>query len=152
MKIKPMKRAKVISGLVLTLTAILTFKQANAQSGSSYVTPPYAPSNWIINPANPIYYNPYYTPVPPNPEDGSNSQSSLINSLYEEASDANYREDYVAAFQLYTKIIKLDPLEAQAYFNRGGIRQSEMNDLTGAERDFRIAEASIERIQQLSER
>jgi tetratricopeptide (TPR) repeat protein len=98
-------------------------------------------------------------------EDGSDQQSSLIDSLYEKASDANYQGNYAVAFQIYTKIISLDPQEAQAYFNRGDIKQSKLNDRAGAGVDFRIAaklfrqqgddhmtRASIEHIQQLSER
>ena len=98
-------------------------------------------------------------------KNGSDRQSSLIDSLYEKASDARYKRNYAAAFQIYTEIIRIDPQEAQAYFNRGSIKQSNLNDRVGAKTDFRIAvklfqrkgddymtRASIEHIQQLSER
>jgi hypothetical protein len=55
-RIKSMKEVKIISVLLVAFTALLTCKEANSlPSGSSYVLPPSAPSNWIINPANPIY-------------------------------------------------------------------------------------------------
>jgi tetratricopeptide (TPR) repeat protein len=98
-------------------------------------------------------------------EDGSDQPSALIDSLYARASDANYEENYAEAFQIYTKIISLDPQEAQAYFNRGSIKQSNLNDTAGAEMDFRMAaklfrqqgddhmtRASIEHIQELGGR
>jgi tetratricopeptide (TPR) repeat protein len=95
-------------------------------------------------------------------EDGSDQSSSVIDSLYAKASDASYEENYAEAFQIYTRIISLDPQEAQAYFNRGSIKQSNLNDSAGAEIDFRIAaklfrqqgddymtRASIQHIQEL---
>jgi tetratricopeptide (TPR) repeat protein len=101
-------------------------------------------------------YNPMY------PHLGKPQQRSLVDSLYAQASDEKYKGNYAAAFQLYTKIISLDSQEAQAYFNRGSIKQSNLNDRAGAMEDFRIAfelfrqkgdnymtRASMEHIQQL---
>lgn len=92
----------------------------------------------------------------------SDRQSFVIDSLYEKASDARREGNYSQAFQIYTKIISLNPQEAQAYFNRGSIRQSNLNDRTGAMADFQIAvelfrqqrdnymtRASIQHLQQL---
>jgi hypothetical protein len=43
--------------------------------------------------------------------------SESIDSLYEKASDEKRKGNYIAASQIYMKIISLDPQEAQAYFN-----------------------------------
>ncbi len=158
MKIKSMKKVKAILALLATFTTLLPFKEANAQSGSRYVLPPFAPSNTRTLPCS-------YAQCGFGKKDGSDRQSSSIDSLYREASDANYKGNYAAAFQIYTRIISLDPQEAQAYFNRGLIKQSNLNNRSGAVVDFRMAaklfrqqennymtRASIERIQQLSGR
>jgi tetratricopeptide (TPR) repeat protein len=92
----------------------------------------------------------------------SDRQGFLMDSLFEKASDAKRNGNYLAAFQIYTKIISLNSQEAQAYFNRGFIRQLNLNDRAGAMADFRTAlglfrqrgdnymtRASIEHIQQL---
>jgi tetratricopeptide (TPR) repeat protein len=158
MKIKSMKKAKAILALLVTFTALLPFKEANAQLGSSYVLPPSAPSNTQILPCS--YGDGEQCGF--GKEDGSDQQSSLVDSLYAEASDKTHDGNYAAAFQIYTKIIRLNPQEAQAYFNRGDIKQSNLNDRDGAEIDFRIAaklfrrqgddymtRASMEHIQEL---
>jgi tetratricopeptide (TPR) repeat protein len=159
MKIKSMRKVKAILTLLVTFTSLLPFQEANAQLGSSYVLPPFAPSNTPILPCSSGVACGF------GKEGGSDQQSSLIDSLYEKASDANYNGNYSTAFQIYTRIISLDPQEAQAYFNRGGIKQSNLNDGAGAAVDFRMAaklfrqqgddhmtRASIERIQQLNGR
>jgi tetratricopeptide (TPR) repeat protein len=97
---------------------------------------------------------------------GSNGQNSQsIDSLYEKASDERHKGNYAAAFQIYDNIVALDPQEAQAYFNRGSIKQSKLDDRVGAMEDFQIAvelfrqqgdkymtRASMEHIQELRER
>jgi tetratricopeptide (TPR) repeat protein len=75
----------------------------------------------------------------PTPKDGSDQQHSMVDSLYEKASDARWSKNYAAEFQIYNKIISLDPRSAQAYFNRGSIKQNKMNDRAGALSDFRLA-------------
>jgi tetratricopeptide (TPR) repeat protein len=75
----------------------------------------------------------------PTPRDDSGQQSSKVDALYEKASDATWNKNHAAAFQIYNKIINLDPRSAQAYFNRGSIKQEKMNDLAGALSDFRMA-------------
>jgi tetratricopeptide (TPR) repeat protein len=77
-------------------------------------------------------YNPMY------PHLGKPRQKSLVDSLYAEASDEKYKGNDAAAFQLYTKIISLDPQAAQAYFNRGSIKQ-EHHNRAGAMSDFQMA-------------
>jgi tetratricopeptide (TPR) repeat protein len=158
MRIKVMRKIKAISALLLTLAVVLTSQQANSlPSGSRYVLPPSAPSNWIINPANPLYL--------PRPNNGSGQRYSAINSLYIKASEEKYNRNYGAAFQTYTKIISVDPQAAQAYFNRGSIKQDKLNDRAGALEDFQTAyglfqqkgdkymiRASMEHIRQLSSR
>jgi hypothetical protein len=52
MKIKSMKKIKTVSALLVTFIALLPFKEANAQFGSSYVLPPSAPSNTQILPCS----------------------------------------------------------------------------------------------------
>ena len=47
-----MKKIKAVSALLVTFTALLPFKEANAQFGSSYVLPPSAPSNTQILPCS----------------------------------------------------------------------------------------------------
>lgn len=92
-------------------------------------------------------------------------QYSSVDSLYEKASDEKRKGNYAAAFQIYTKIINLDPQQAQAYFNRGFVNQSKLNNRAGAMADFEIAlrlfqgkgdrymtRASIEHIQELKGR
>lgn len=92
----------------------------------------------------------------------SDRQGFSIDSLYERAANARRTGDRAAAVQIYTKIIRFNSQEAQAYFNRGSIRQSNPNDLAGAMADFQTAlklfrqqgnnymtRASIEHIQQL---
>jgi tetratricopeptide (TPR) repeat protein len=158
MRIKVMRKIKAISALLVTLTVVLTGQQTNAlPSGSRYVLPPSAPSNWIINPANPAYRS--------RPNNGSGQQYSAINSLYRKASEEKYQRNYEGAFQTYTRIISVDPQAAQAYFNRGSIKQSKLNDRVGALEDFQIAHGlfqqkgdkymirvSMEHIRQLSSR
>jgi tetratricopeptide (TPR) repeat protein len=108
---------------------------------------------------DPILLNPIGNVAEPTQSD---RQGFAMDSLYEKASDARREGDYSAAFQIYTKIISIDSQEAQAYFNRGSIRQSNLNDRAGAMADFQIAlqlfrrqgddymtRASLERIQQL---
>jgi tetratricopeptide (TPR) repeat protein len=107
---------------------------------------------------DPILMHPIGNVAQPKP----GQRSPLIDSLYEEASNVKRKGNYSAAFQIYTKIISLDSREAQAYFNRGSIRQLNLNDRVGAMADFRIAvelfrqqgdnymtRASMEHIQQL---
>jgi tetratricopeptide (TPR) repeat protein len=92
------------------------------------------------------------------------NDSSLVRSLYSKASDAKLAGDYATAFRIYNKIISLDSQAAQAYFNRGSIKQSKLNDRAGAMADFRMAyhlfrqrgdqymiRASMEHINQLNE-
>jgi tetratricopeptide (TPR) repeat protein len=91
-------------------------------------------------------------------------QGSLIRSLFSKASDARWAGDYATEFRIYNKIINIDSQAAQAYFNRGSIKQSKLNDRAGAMADFRRAyqlfrqegnqymvRASMEHINQLSE-
>lgn len=151
-----MKKNKAISASLLTFVILLTGQQANSlPSGASYVLPPSAPSNWIINPANPAYL--------PKPNARPRQQYSAIDSLYEKASDARWKNDYSTEFQIYNQIISLDPQEAQAHFNRGSIKQARLNDPSGALKDFEVAyslfhqkgdqymiKASKEHIQQLT--
>jgi tetratricopeptide (TPR) repeat protein len=107
---------------------------------------------------DPVLLHPLGNVAEPEP----NQQGSLIDSLYEKASDENRRGNYSEAFQIYTKIVSLNSQEAQAYFNRGSIRQANLNDRAGAMADFQTAvelfqqqgddymtRASIEHIQQL---
>jgi hypothetical protein len=54
MKIKSMKEVKAILAMLVTLAVLLTCKQANS-------LPP-TPSNWIVNPANPLYFPRRTTP------------------------------------------------------------------------------------------
>jgi tetratricopeptide (TPR) repeat protein len=75
----------------------------------------------------------------PTPRDGSGQQNSKVDSLYEKASDLRSAHNYAAEFQVYNKIISLDPRSAQAYFNRGSIKQERMNDRAGALSDFQMA-------------
>lgn len=75
----------------------------------------------------------------PAPRDGSTQHNSTVDSLYEKASDARWKKNYAAEFQIYNKIISLDPRSAQAYFNRGSIKQEKMNDQAGALADFKMA-------------
>jgi tetratricopeptide (TPR) repeat protein len=75
----------------------------------------------------------------PTPRDGAGQQSSKVDALYEKASDATWNKNHAAAFQIYNKIISLDPRSAQAYFNRGSIKQEKMGDRAGALSDFRMA-------------
>jgi tetratricopeptide (TPR) repeat protein len=117
--------------LLVTLTTLPSFKQANAQRGSSYVLPPSAPSNTIVNP--------FYFPRTNIPGGDTPQQDFLVRSLYSKASDARWAGDYTTEFQLYNKIISLDSQEAQAYFNRGSIKQSKLNNRAGTMADFRIA-------------
>ena len=99
--------------------------------------------------------------IPPN----SQSVNSVVDSLYRQASDARWAGKYTTEFQLCTKIISLNPQEAQAYFNRGYIKRTHLNDRAGAIADFQVAfklfrqqrnqymtRASMEHLQQLSER
>jgi hypothetical protein len=117
MRIKVMKKIKAISASLVTFAVLITGQQANAlPSGSRYVLPPSAPSNWIINPANPAYRS--------RPYNGSGQGYSAINSLYRKASEEKYQRNYEGAFQTYTRIISVDPQAAQAYFNRGSINNS----------------------------
>jgi tetratricopeptide (TPR) repeat protein len=91
--------------------------------------------------------------------------SESIDSLYEKASDEKRKGNYIAASQIYMKIISLDPQEAQAYFNLGSIQHLKLNDRDGALVNFRTAEklfrqqgnkymtrASIENIHELTGR
>lgn len=158
MKTNSIKVIKVISTSIVTFAALLTCKQANSlPSGSRYVLPPSAPSNTIVNP--------FYFPRTNIPGGNTPQQDSLVRSLYSKASDARWAGNYTTEFQIYNKIISLDSQEAQAYFNRGSIKQSKLNDKVGAMADFRKAfelfqqkgdkymkRASMEHIQQLSER
>jgi tetratricopeptide (TPR) repeat protein len=75
----------------------------------------------------------------PTPRDGSGQQSSQVDVLYAKASDAREKKNYAAEFQIYNKIISLNPRSAQAYFNRGSIKQEQMNDRAGALSDFQMA-------------
>jgi tetratricopeptide (TPR) repeat protein len=75
----------------------------------------------------------------PIPRDGSNQRYTEVDALYEKASDARWEKNYAAAFQIYNKIISLDPRSAQAYFNRGSIKQERMNDRAGALSDFQMS-------------
>ncbi len=75
----------------------------------------------------------------PTPRDGSGQRYTTVDSLYEKASDARWSKNYAAEFQIYNKIISLDPRSAQAYFNRGSIKQEKMNDRAGALSDFQMA-------------
>jgi hypothetical protein len=96
MRIKSMKKAKAISVLLVAFTALLTCKEANAQRGSSYVLPRSAPSNWIVNPANPIY-SPRGSRTNP-----SNNGSYRSNSS---SSDENYSlEQKICATRASDKI------------------------------------------------
>jgi hypothetical protein len=81
MRIKSMKKVKAISVLLIAFTALLTCKEANAQRGSSYVLPPSAPSNWIVNPANPIYSPRGSRTNPSNNGSYRSNSSSSIESL-----------------------------------------------------------------------
>jgi tetratricopeptide (TPR) repeat protein len=158
MRIKVMRKIKAISASLVTLAVVLIGQQVNAlPSGSRYVLPPSAPSNWIINPANPLYL--------PRPNNGSGQRYSAIDALYSKASEEKYRGNYAAALQTYRQIISANSQEAQAYFNRGSIKQSKLNDRVGALEDFQIAHglfqqkgdkymirASMEHIRQLSSR
>jgi tetratricopeptide (TPR) repeat protein len=62
-----------------------------------------------------------------------------IDSLYQQASDENRRENYIAASQIYMRIISLNPQEAQAYFNLGSIQQLNLNDRNAAIANFQTA-------------
>jgi tetratricopeptide (TPR) repeat protein len=108
---------------------------------------------------DPILLNPIGNVAEPTQSD---RQGFAMDSLYEQAADARREGNYSAAVQIYTKIINIDSQEAQAYFNRGSIRQSNFNDRAGAMADFQIAlelfrrqgdnymtRASRERIQEL---
>lgn len=75
----------------------------------------------------------------PTSRDGSGKQSSKVDALYEKASDATWNKNHAAAFQIYNRIISIDPRSAQAYFNRGSIKQEKMNDRAGALSDFQMA-------------
>lgn len=154
-----MKKVRAISVLLVTFTALLPFKEANAQRGSSYVLPPYAPSNTVVQP---FYYRTY---TPKVTGDNMQRRNTLVTTLFEQASDARRAGNYTTEFQLYNKIISLNSQEAQAYFNRGSIKQKHLNDRAGAIADFQAAfklfkqqgdkymtEASTEHLQQLSER
>lgn len=159
MKIDFTNKVKVISFLLVTVTALLPLKEANAQRGSRYVLPPYAPSNTVVQPS---YYRNY---TPKVIRDNLQQRNTLVTTLFEKASDARWAGNYTTEFQLYDKIISLNPQEAQAYFNRGFIKKQYLNDRAGAIADFRMAfklfqqqrdkymtEASMEHLQQLSER
>jgi tetratricopeptide (TPR) repeat protein len=159
MKIKSMKKVKAISALLVTFTALLASQEANAQRGSSYVLPPYAPSNTVVQP---FYYR-HNTPKVPG--DNMQRRNTLVTTLFEQASDARWAGNHTTEFQLYNKILSLNSQEAQAYFNRGAIKQKHLNDRVGAIADFRAAfklfqqqrdrymtEASMEHLQQLGER
>jgi hypothetical protein len=98
MKIKSLKKVKAIPALLVALTALLPFKAANAQFGSSYVLPPSAPSNWIINPANPIY-----TPTSPDQETEGNQERPRGNN---------------------TRIINSSPQPNRSRFNRTSLGTS----------------------------
>ena len=102
---------------------------ANAQSSGSY-------GQGVGRSYYTIPGSDYRQPIP---KDGSGQQSSNIDALYAKASDATWSKDHAAAFQIYNKIISLDPRSAQAYFNRGSIKQEKMNDRSGALSDFRMA-------------
>ena len=114
---------------VLMAGSISLAKVANAQSSGSY------------GPAGGRYVVPgsdYRQRIPAS-RDGSNQQSSSVDALYEQASDATWNKNHAAAFQIYNKIISLDPRSAQAYFNRGSIKQKNMRDQAGALSDFEMA-------------
>lgn len=69
----------------------------------------------------------------------SNPQRSLIDSLYSQAYAARRAKNYASALEIYNKIISLDSQEAQAYFVRGSIKKSQLNDKNGAVKDFEMA-------------
>jgi tetratricopeptide (TPR) repeat protein len=75
----------------------------------------------------------------PIPRDGSNQRYTAVDALYEKASDARWAKNHAAAFQIYNKIISLDPRSAQAYFSRGVIKEERMNDRIGALSDYQMA-------------
>ncbi len=96
---------------------------------------------------------------------GKPQPRSQVSTLYARASDASYQGNYAAALQIYSEIIRLNPQEAQAYFNRGSIKQSTLGDKAGALADFQTAyglfqqegdkymtRASMEHIRQLNSR
>jgi tetratricopeptide (TPR) repeat protein len=93
------------------------------------------------------------------------NNSESIDSLYEKASDEKRKGNYIAASQIYKKIINFDSQEAQAYFNLGSIQHLRLNDRAAALVNFRTAEklfrqqgddymtrASIENIHELTGR
>lgn len=151
-----MRKIQAISASLVAFAVLLNGQQANSLPyGSRYVLPPSAPSNWIVNPANPMYF--------PRLNNGFGQRYSVVDSLYGKASDAKLKNNYASAFQIYGQIISLYPQEAQAYFNRGSIKQSKLNDRAGALEDFQTAHglfqqkgdkymvrASMEHIRQLS--
>jgi hypothetical protein len=80
MKIKSINKVKAISASLVTLAALLTCKQANSYPlGSSYVLPPFAPSNTIVNP---YYYPRMITPRLDKPNRENNSQSENPCEVY----------------------------------------------------------------------
>jgi tetratricopeptide (TPR) repeat protein len=102
---------------------------ANAQTYGSYGQG--VGRSYHINPGSD-----YRQPIP---RDVSGQRYTSIDALYEKASDAREGKNHAAEFQIYNKIISLDPRSAQAYFNRGSIKQEKMNDRAGALSDFRMA-------------
>jgi tetratricopeptide (TPR) repeat protein len=129
MRIKSMKRVKAISVLLVASTALLTCKEANAQRGSSYVLPPSAPSNWIINPANPIY----------SPGGSTSSSDENLTSLFNRAIAEGEKGNYEAKARLFTEMIRINPQGAYSYYNRGLVKKNKLNDRSGAVEDFQMA-------------
>jgi tetratricopeptide (TPR) repeat protein len=115
--------------IILIAQSIGLTAVANAQSTGSY------------GPAGGRYVVPGsdYNQRIPTQRDGSGQQNSTVDSLYEKASDARWRKDYVTEFKIYNKILSIDPRSAQAYFSRGSIKQEKMNDRSGALSDFQMA-------------
>jgi tetratricopeptide (TPR) repeat protein len=149
-----MKSLKI--AVVFTAIVCLTGSFQKIAKAEFYFGPGCEASCWRPNRLEPS--------SPGNNSQGSSNYSSLVRSLYSKASDARWAGDYATEFRIYNRIISLDSQAAQAYFNRGSIKQSKLNDKAGAMADFQIAyqlfrqrgdqymiRASMEHINQLSE-
>jgi hypothetical protein len=108
-----MKTLTVISILLATFSALLSCEQSSAfPPGSSYVLPPSAPSNWIVNPANPIYSpNPYNNSDGGDDHPAQNSRSSG-NSIMPKQKRCASTTNFAQANQSFIDALNNNPSSA----------------------------------------
>ena len=113
---KILKAIKVISTSLAAFAVLLSCKQASAYPpGSSYVLPPSAPSNWIVNPANPIYSpNPYNNSGSRDEYPSQGSQPIRGNSLTPQQERCASSSNFTGASQSFIDALNNNPSSANA--------------------------------------